>query len=242
MKRFLSSALSGAAVLVFSMFATSPVTAGETAVLELFTSQGCSSCPPADKLLQAVASQPGVVALSFPVDYWDYLGWKDTLASPAFSNRQRAYADRRGDRSVYTPQIVVNGGEHVVGSDVRSLAASLNRIKPLPCDVELKPNGDVVDINVEGTLPEGMRNATVFFLFVDDHETVNIGRGENTGRSVTYTNVVRDMRAVGMWNGGSAKFSLPVSELSRFKANKYAAIVQPIANGRPGPILGAAIR
>src|ERR1700685_771241 len=87
------------------------------ALLELFTSQGCSSCPAADKLLGDLASDPTLIALSDPIDYWDYLGWKDTLASPAHSARQRAYARMRGDRQVYTPQIVVNGSTHVLGSD-----------------------------------------------------------------------------------------------------------------------------
>ena len=92
--------------------------AGEPrALLELFTSQGCSSCPAADKLLGELAADPSVVALSVPIDYWDYLGWKDTLASPGHSARQRAYAKVRGDREVYTPQIVVNGATHVLGSD-----------------------------------------------------------------------------------------------------------------------------
>ena len=92
--------------------------AGEPrALFELFTSQGCSSCPAADKLLGELADDPSVVALSVPIDYWDYLGWKDTLASPGHSARQRAYAKIRGDREVYTPQIVVNGTTHVLGSD-----------------------------------------------------------------------------------------------------------------------------
>src|SRR5271155_3273247 len=87
------------------------------ALLELFTSQGCSSCPPADKLLGEFATAPSLIVMSDPIDYWDYLGWKDTLASPAHSARQRAYAQARGDRQVYTPQIVVNGSMHVLGSD-----------------------------------------------------------------------------------------------------------------------------
>jgi hypothetical protein len=87
------------------------------AIVELFTSQGCSSCPAADKLLGELAGDPSLVAFSVPIDYWDYLGWKDTLASPAHSARQRAYARVRGDRQVYTPQIVVNGSTHVLGSD-----------------------------------------------------------------------------------------------------------------------------
>src|SRR5580700_8478930 len=87
------------------------------ALLELFTSQGCSSCPAADKLLGELSADPSLVALSVPIDYWDYLGWKDTLANPAHSARQRAYAHLRGDRQVYTPQIVVNGSTHALGSD-----------------------------------------------------------------------------------------------------------------------------
>src|ERR1700733_14794369 len=95
------------------------------AVLELFTSQGCSSCPTADKLLGELAGDPSLVAVSVPIDYWDYLGWKDTLASPAHSARQRAYARVRGDRQVYTPQIVVNGAMHVLGSDQAAIERTI---------------------------------------------------------------------------------------------------------------------
>src|SRR4051812_3338462 len=95
---------------------------GETrAVLELFTSQGCSSCPPADKLLGELAADPSVVSLSLPIDYWDYLGWKDTLADPRHTARQRAYSGVRGDREVYTPQVVVNGSMHALGSSKGSI-------------------------------------------------------------------------------------------------------------------------
>src|SRR6476646_8850987 len=94
-----------------------PVLAGPRAVIELFTSQGCSSCPPADKLLGELAKDPSVIALSLPIDYWDYLGWKDTLADSRFSARQKAYSHMRGDRDVYTPQVIINGEAHVIGSD-----------------------------------------------------------------------------------------------------------------------------
>ncbi|MXN65055.1 DUF1223 domain-containing protein [Stappia sp. GBMRC 2046] len=238
---FNASARLGAAILSLAMIFSVPASAGETAVLELFTSQGCSSCPPADKLLEKVADQPGIVALSFPVDYWDYLGWRDTLASPAYSARQRGYAERRGDRSVYTPQIVVNGGPHMVGSDARAIAAHLRAASAMPCDVDVKAAGELIEIEIDGDLPEGTKSATVFFLFVDSSETVQIGRGENTGRTITYTNIVRDMRAVGMWKGGKASFSLPASELERMKTDRFAALVQIEERGRPGPILGAAI-
>src|SRR5579863_4132249 len=111
--------LTSASLVTILMFAgcASASAGGPRALLELFTSQGCSSCPAADKLLGELASDPSLVALSVPIDYWDYLGWKDTLANPAHSARQRAYAHVRGDREVYTPQIVVNGSMHVLGSD-----------------------------------------------------------------------------------------------------------------------------
>src|SRR5215204_5041079 len=94
-----------------------PAHAEPRAVVELFTSQGCSSCPPADKIIGDLAKDPSVIALSLPIDYWDYLGWKDTLADSRFSARQKAYSRMRGDRDVYTPQVVVNGSKHVIGSD-----------------------------------------------------------------------------------------------------------------------------
>ena len=93
------------------------VAAEPRAVVELFTSQGCSSCPPADKIIGELARDPSVIALSMPIDYWDYLGWKDTLADSRFSARQKAYSQARGDRNVYTPQVIVNGSAHVIGSD-----------------------------------------------------------------------------------------------------------------------------
>ena len=115
LRRSLASAPLIAGLLVASC---ALAVAGEPrALIELFTSQGCSSCPPADKLLGELAADPSLVVVSLPIDYWVYLGWKDTLASPGHAARQRAYARMRGDREVYTPQIVVNGTTHVVGSD-----------------------------------------------------------------------------------------------------------------------------
>src|SRR3569833_1070587 len=94
-----------------------PAQADPRAVVELFTSQGCSSCPPADQILGELANDPSGVALSMPIDYWDYLGWKDTLADSRFSARQTAYSHTRGDRSLYTPQMIVTGSAQVIGSD-----------------------------------------------------------------------------------------------------------------------------
>ena len=110
--------LASASLIAGLLFASSGFAgAAPRALLELFTSQGCSSCPPADKLLGEFAKDPSLIALSLPIDIWDYLGWKDTLSLPGHTARQRAYAEIRGDRQVYTPQLVVNGSMHVVGSD-----------------------------------------------------------------------------------------------------------------------------
>src|SRR5580700_11394744 len=103
-----------------------PAHAEPRSVVELFTSQGCSSCPPADKIIGELAKDPSVIALSMPIDYWDYLGWKDTLADARFSARQKAYSQMRGDRKVYTPQVVVNGSAHVVGSDRSGIEGAID--------------------------------------------------------------------------------------------------------------------
>ena len=162
-----------------------PAAAGETkTVVELFTSQGCSSCPPADKVLGELAKNERVVALSLPVDYWDYLGWRDTLALHAHSMRQKAYADARGDRQVYTPQVVINGVAQAIGSDRRAIISAIataeaTRVPAIP--VTLKRNGDKIDIVVgAGT---GMK-APVFLLTVTSETAVAIGRGENRGSTV----------------------------------------------------------
>src|SRR4051794_5128855 len=146
--------------LAFAALATSAclvtAAAAETrAVVELFTSQGCSSCPAADKLLGELVQDPTIVAMSVPIDYWDYLGWKDTLASPAHTARQRAYAKIRGDRQVYTPQVVVNGTLHVLGSDKaaieRAIATSRRNPAPMSVPVTVAAAGDKLTI----TVPEG---------------------------------------------------------------------------------------
>lgn len=207
-------------------------------MIELFTSQGCSSCPPADRLLEEFSRREDLVALTYPVDYWDYLGWRDTLASAANSQRQRDYAENRGDRAVYTPQIVVNGQEHVVGSDRAALRAALDKAAPLPAAVSLKRVGDVLEIRVNGRLPAGVAMASVSLVGLAPPVEVTIGRGENRGRSVTYVNVVRELHAVGMWEGGSATFRLPLREMQRTKSAGCAVIVQEERGRRPGRILG----
>ena len=178
------------------------------ALLELFTSQGCSSCPAADKLLGEFAADPALVAISDPIDYWDYLGWKDTLANPAHSARQRAYARARGDREVYTPQIVVNGAMHVLGSDRsaidRVIAQTDQKPDVMSLPVLLSIGGNTLNIDIRATDNAGNDahpGGEVWLCPLARAVTVAIGRGENHGRTITYHNVVRRWLKLGDFGG-----------------------------------------
>jgi invasion protein IalB len=165
-------------------------------VAELFTSQGCSSCPPADQWLAAIAHKPGVVAVSFHVDYWDYIGWQDTLASPAFTARQRAYAEAHGEGQVYTPQVMVNGLAGVAGSDRAEIEQAIKMTKGVDgaVTVPMRLTETGGHFMVEVTKGAG-GPASVFALRVARASAILIPHGENAGRSVTYTNFVRAMAA-----------------------------------------------
>jgi hypothetical protein len=213
------------------------------AVLELFTSQGCSSCPPADALFGEYAGRDDIVALSLPVDYWNYLGWEDTLASHQNTERQRGYAAARGDRQVYTPQVVVDGSQHVVGSDRGAIDAAIEAgADTLKVPVSLSFTDDAMTVTI-GASPDGQSPRSVVWLVLYDRaHTVEIGSGENDGRTVTYYNVVREMRRLAMWKGEAITVDLPMLELKEAAADGCAAIVQQeTRSGLPGPILGAAI-
>jgi len=213
------------------------------AVLELFTSQGCSSCPPADAVLADLARQPDIVALSFPVDYWDYLGWKDTLAHSAFTARQKAYAQSRSDRQVYTPQMIVNGTKPCIGSDRARVEESIKATSAaggaLPVNLEIAESNGTVTILVRDTPQTITRVAEIWILPVSRSQTVQIGRGENRGRTVTYANVVRGMNRVGEWRGGAARYQVSV-DTARGKGDGYVVLLQTVEDNIPSAILGAA--
>ena len=239
-----------AAALIGASIATlSPVSAGEPrAVIELFTSQGCSSCPPADKVLGELARDPSLVTMSLPVDYWDYIGWKDTLALHGHSTRQRAYAAARGDRQVYTPQVVVNGVMHVLGSDKaaieRAIAQTRRIAAPLTLPVTMRVSDGKVTVNVP-TGEGAQRSAEVWLCPITSKAQVKIGRGENGGRTLTYNNVVRRWVKLGEWNGQQKTFVLPVANLagaglSLHDLDRVDVVVQSGAIAKPGVILGAA--
>ncbi|HTQ33424.1 MAG TPA: DUF1223 domain-containing protein [Stellaceae bacterium] len=214
------------------------------ALLELFTSQGCSSCPPADKLMGEFAEDPSVVALSLPIDIWDYLGWKDTLALPGHTARQRAYALMRGDRQVYTPQIVVNGITHVVGSDrdavERAIAQSGRDAAVMSLPVLVATAGGDLTITVAAKAGENAAGE-VWLCPLASVIAVAIGRGENRGHTVTYHNVVRAWRKLGDWRGAEATWTVPIAQINTGNIDAAAVLVQEGTRERPGPVLGAAI-
>jgi len=238
----LSFAVLPCAMLPALSFAGSPALAETKGVVELFTSQGCSSCPPADRLLEALARNPDLIAISFPVDYWDYIGWKDTLASPRFTARQKAYAAVRGDEHVYTPQIVVDGRSDVVGSDEASVDHAINdnngQEGALSVPIRLEDTDGVLHIRIGGAHGESAkRSANVYVLRVEAKSTVQIARGENKGQKLTYVNVVRAIRQIGEWHGEAQNFDVP--ELSNDNEG-YVVLVQEGSLDHPGTILAAA--
>jgi hypothetical protein len=238
-----------AALIGVSLATLSPGSAGEPrAVIELFTSQGCSSCPAADKLLAELAQDSSLMTMSLPVDYWDYLGWKDTLALHGHSDRQRAYAAARGDREVYTPQVVVNGIVHVLGSDKAAIenavAQTRSHAAPLTLPVTLKIADGKVTVNVPAGEGEA-RSAEVWLCPVTGKAQVKVARGENSGRLLSYSNVVRRWVKLGDWNGTPKTFTVPVADLadadfSLRDVDRVDVVVQSGVAAKPGLILGAA--
>jgi hypothetical protein len=222
-----------------------PALAEPRAVVELFTSQGCSSCPPADKVIGELAKDPSVIALSMPIDYWDYLGWKDTLADARFSARQQAYSRVRGDRGVYTPQVVVNGSVHLVGSDRAGIEDAIgdtrkaDGVMSVPVSMALAGKQISVSVAASSKGPAAM-HGEVWICSISKEVSIAIGRGENRGREVTYHNVVRNLLKVGDWNGSAGNWSVPLENISREGVDAAAVYVQDGNRDKPGPMLGAA--
>jgi hypothetical protein len=230
------------------MSLSTPALSEPRAVVELFTSQGCSSCPAADKLLGELAQDPSLLTMSLAVDYWDYLGWKDTLALHGHTVRQRAYADARGDRAVYTPQVVINGIVHVLGSDKaaieKAIAQTRSTAAPLKLPVSMAVADGKVTVNVPAAAGDA-QSAEVWLCPVTTKTPVMIGRGENNGKTLTYHNVVRRWVKLGDWNGKAASFSLSVADLpkgdySLADIDRVDVIVQAGVAAKPGLMLGAA--
>ena len=219
-----------------------PAVAGERlTVVELYTSQGCNSCPPADAILGELVARDDVIALSFHIDYWDYLGWKDTFSSAAATKRQKQYARFLGSRGVYTPQMVIGGAAHAVGSNRGRVEELIETVAARPgpeIDVSVVAGapGEVL-VRIAGAEITSTRKFAIWLARFDDARTVPIERGENAGRTITYHHVVRDIERIGWWKGEALELSLGLEDLRAGGRDGCVIIVQQGSHGR---IVGAA--
>ena len=202
-------------------------------VVELFTSQGCSSCPPADAYLGELAQRPDVLALAFHVDYWDDLGWRDRFGLPEAAERQRGYAGTLHLSSVFTPQMVIDGRDSYVGSDRTAIGRALTATRS-GATVKLSLSGGelLIDLAAQKNVPL----ADVLLISSERAAASPIGRGENSGRTLKEYNIVRSLRTMGQWDGPEKQFRFPVSSLPP-DATDVAVIIQ--SRGQ-APIIGAA--
>ena len=238
MKTSLIASVLGLAALSAGPAMADQVKASPTAVLELFTSQGCSSCPPADALLKSLNARPDIIALAYHVDYWDYIGWTDTFGAKANTDRQQAYAKAWGSSNIYTPELVVNGRKDVVGSDQAGIDGAIAAAS-LSVPVSLTSSDDMLDVSIDGK--PGEPGAGVWLVTYIDKADVTVERGENAGQKLAYTQVVTGRHILGMWDPQSgAHLKLPLDEVLTAPSNGAVILVQGERNGLPGPIMGAA--
>ena len=225
-------------LLFVASLAALPARAGEPpVVVELFTSQGCIACPPADAVLKELAKVNDVLALSWAVDYWDYLGWKDTFGSPQHTARQENYNKKFGQKGVYTPQMVINGRYQVVGSrkaEVLTLVKKARAEQDL-ATVTLSGDRNYLEVSLEGEVPKD--EAVVRVIWYNSKEVVYIRNGDNRGKSLRYTNVVSGSSIMGRWDGNKVILPIDLGPIIASGADCVAVIVQ---NGEFGSILGAA--
>jgi hypothetical protein len=209
-------------------------TAHPVVVVELFTSQGCSSCPPADAVLSQLVNRPGVIPLALHVDYWDYIGWTDKFGSPDNTARQKAYAHAAGSRTIYTPQLIIEGDDRVEGPrplDVAELIQE-HHAETTPVELTLVRDGDSVKIDASSSQTFGQKVLLELVRYLPE-QTVEIERGENAGKTITYRNIVTAWQTVATWDGAQ-----PISLLAQAQGNQ--AVVVIVQKPGPGEILAAA--
>lgn len=213
-------------------------------VVEVFTSQGCSSCPAADKFVTSVHRDKDILALAWHVDYWDYLGWKDTFAKPDHTDRQRRYSRSFEENQIYTPQAVMNGRSHTVGSRSSIIKAALNNYEDQNQGLTIPIKANIVDgvLDIEIDNGKSIGKATLWMVYFQDQKQVKVERGENRGKNLVYSNIVRDIELVGMMEPGGLNMMLPLTELSRKGHDSCALILQQTTKyGTPGAIIGAVV-
>ncbi len=212
-------------------------TTAEPVVVELFTAQGCSGCPAANQVVEALSEEPGVIALTYAVDYWDYLGWPDTFAKPEFAERQRAYQTAMRLRSVYTPQVVIDGRRQVSGAEGDEVQVAVDEEaarRVYPPQVQFRDDSEAVGVG-SGRAPAG--GADVWAItYRPGLQTVAVAGGDNRGRAVRHVNVVQDLTRLGAWSGRPILLTLPEATDPQ---DKVVVLVQGRADRR---ILSAALR
>ncbi|MGB0959592.1 MAG: DUF1223 domain-containing protein [Halocynthiibacter sp.] len=213
------------AILVISVASNVAVAADRPVVVELFTSQGCSSCPPADAYMHELAARDDVVALAYHVDYWDYIGWKDVFGQKRFSKRQSKYVMQFDDHQRYTPQMIIGGRQSVVGSSHHRVERVIQSHKP-EADLAISKTDAAYHIRISATgLPKG--DVVLATLLVD--QSVPITRGENRGHVLRYTNIVEDLKPIASWNGEAAELSLVLSPEA---GKRYVVLLQETGQKR----------
>jgi hypothetical protein len=202
-------------------------------VVELFTSQGCASCPPADEILSYLSDKDHVIALALHVDYWDYIGWEDTFARPEHTARQKAYARAAGKRMIYTPQMIVGGRDRVAGARAMAVSETVAAHAGAPRTVALSARREGARIRLQAPLPDlPVGPLTVQLVRYRPEATVRITRGENAGRTLGYSNIVTDWDEVGTWSGEA-----PLDMIVPAPGEAPAVVL--LQKPGPGPILAA---
>lgn len=211
-------------------------------VVELFTSQGCASCPPADDAMRKLIQKGDVIGLSYHVDYWNYLGWADSLASKENTERQYGYARALGRNNVYTPQAVVNGRDHVKGADMQAIYGRLDAFaqagEGLSVPVKAQQIGDEIAIDIGA----GQGKADVVVAYFNREQIVDVQKGDNQGKKISYWHSVYDVQTVGMWDGKSMTVKLPASIMAKSRGGGCAVLLQTTdQKGDPAAIIGASV-
>ena len=206
-------------------------------VVELFTSQSCSSCPPADKLFGQLVEKDGVIGLAWHVDYWNYLDWKDTFSTAQATQRQYSYAKAFGTNQVYTPQFVFNGREAIESRSLEAAIGKLGARDGLPVEISAAAEKDRIVLRTGS----GQGEANLVLIQFDNKESVNVKAGENSGRTIINRYAVTDMHTVGMWSGKAMQVDLPLNEYLPEKGKGCAILLQRVRDDAPGEIIGAAL-
>ncbi|OCJ03117.1 hypothetical protein A6U87_18825 [Rhizobium sp. AC44/96] len=235
--RFLISLIAGVA-LAGPLFAQD----APKGVVELFTAQGCSSCPPADAAFRKLVERGDVIALAYHVDYWNYLGWADTLSSKENTERQYGYARTMGRSNVYTPQVVVNGRDHVAGADLNGITSKLDSFVTEGKGLTVPVNARIKDDELEIKIGAGPGKANVVMVYFDREKTIDVEKGENSGQKIAYLNSVTDVETVGMWDGKETSLTLPANVMQKPDLEGCAILLQSsTVDGTPSAILGATV-